>query len=121
MMFKKYFTPQEAKKRLPLIKQIVQDILGKGQRLKILADEYKGREPPVEYHRLTSQIEVLILELEDLGCFFKDWNFEIGLVDFPAMIADQEVFLCWRSDEVEISFYHPIQEGYSSRRPIPYF
>ncbi|RPI70946.1 MAG: DUF2203 family protein, partial [Ignavibacteriales bacterium] len=43
----------------------------------------------------------------------------IGLVDFPSIINNKEVFLCWRSDEDEIKFYHDIDSGYSGRKPIP--
>jgi hypothetical protein len=25
-------------------------------------------------------------ELEEIGCYFKDWNFSIGLIDFPAIL-----------------------------------
>ena len=68
---------------------------------------------------LQEEIEALMKELEDLGCFYKDWNFEIGLVDFPALIQGEEVFLCWRSDEKNIRWYHPVEEGYAGRKLIP--
>ena len=58
-------------------------------------------------------------ELEQVGCFYKDWNFTLGLVDFPAIIAGKEVLLCWRSDEPEVRFYHTQEDGYTGRRPIP--
>jgi hypothetical protein len=58
-------------------------------------------------------------ELEALGCFYKDWNFDLGLVDFPALIDGEEVLLCWRSDEPEVRWYHPLDGGYSGRKPIP--
>jgi hypothetical protein len=58
-------------------------------------------------------------ELEEIGCFYKDANFTVGLVDFPSIINDKEVFLCWRSDEDDILFYHDINTGFAGRRPIP--
>ena len=54
-----------------------------------------------------------------MGCFFKDWNFSIGLVDFPTVIDGETVFLCWRSDEGQLGWYHRIEEGYQGRRPLP--
>ncbi len=118
-MFAKYFTPQEANQRLPLVKRIVGDILIKGKKLKSLLKEDDAQDVQRRAGVLEEEIGVLMAELEELGCFFKDWNFEIGLVDFPALIEGREVFLCWRSDEENISWYHPVEEGYASRQPIP--
>ena len=64
-------------------------------------------------------IETLITELEELGCYYKDWNFSIGLVDFPSIIDGRKVLLCWRSDEEELQFYHGYEEGFAGRKPIP--
>ena len=60
-----------------------------------------------------------MLELEELGCYFKDWDFKVGLVDFPAKIEGEEVFLCWKSDEETLGWYHPIEGGFQERKPIP--
>jgi len=68
---------------------------------------------------MADEINGFISELEEIGCFYKDWNFTIGLVDFPAVIDNREVMLCWKSDEDDIKFYHDIDSGYSGRKPIP--
>ena len=60
-----------------------------------------------------------LLELDEMGCFFKDGNFSVGLVDFPSQIDGETVFLCWRSDESGLSWYHTIDEGFQGRRPLP--
>ena len=118
MMFTKHFTPDDANKRLPYLKRIVSEIIIKGKELRHIAEEYKDRELPEKFEILTFEIEALMKELEALGCFYKDWNFEIGLVDFPAVIDGNEVFLCWRSDETSIQWFHSIDEGYAGRRSI---
>ena len=118
-MFKKLFTVNEANRRLPLVKKIVGDILEKGRKLRQLSQRKNKEKMPVEYHTLSAEIESLMMELEDLGCFFKDWNFEIGLVDFPAKVDEKDVLLCWRSDEPHIRWYHPVEEGYLGRKLIP--
>ena len=119
MKFKRTFTPQEANIRLPLIKQIVADILAKGKDFRARLSKHTGPEMPVECLNLQAEIEGLMIELEDLGCYYKDWNFEIELVDFPAVIDGQQVLLCWRSDEERLKWYHSLQDGYPGRRPIP--
>lgn len=118
-MFKKYFTLSEANKRLPLVATIVAEILQKGKALKSFLDGAKGESLPAECLALQEEIENLMAELEELGCFYKDWNFEIGLVDFPAQLSGQEVLLCWRSDEKNIRFYHTLDGGYAGRKMIP--
>ena len=115
----KYFTPQEANRRLPYVKKIVAEIIGKGQRIRALLTLSAGREIPAECETLQEEMESLMQELEQLGCFYKDWNFEIGLVDFPALIEGEEVLLCWKSDEPEIIWYHRLGDGFIGRRPIP--
>ena len=118
-MFQKYFTPKEATKRLPLVKKIVNDILTKVNRMRLIAKEYETEQLPLEHSDLEGDISVHMRELENLGCFYKDWNFQIGLVDFPAIIDGEEVFLCWRSDEENLQWYHGVEEGYAGRRLIP--
>lgn len=119
IMFHRFFTPQEANKRLPLIKKIVSDILDKGAVLRELLPKYEGQELPLEGEMLQLEIEGLMRELKHLGCFYKDWDFKIGLVDFPAIINGEEVFLCWRSDEPQVIWYHGLEDGYAGRTPIP--
>ena len=118
-MFEKYFTVPEANRRLPLIKGIVSDIIDKGKRARMILVSSQGDEPPLEFLNLKEEIEALMLELEDLGCYYKDWNFEIGLVDFPAIINDKQVLLCWRSDEPFVRWYHGVEDGFPGRKLIP--
>lgn len=118
-MNKRTFTPQEANKRLPLVKQIVSDILIKGGDLKEIMASGDGPEQKEAYQKTMKQVNGLVDELESLGCFYKDWNFEKGLVDFPSVINGQEVMLCWQGDEPDIRWYHGVDEGYQGRSPIP--
>lgn len=116
----KYFTPKEARKTLPLVKKIVKDILDASFQVKTISDQMgpAARENP-EVQKLLDDLNYFINELEEIGCFYKDWNFSIGLVDFPSIIDEDEVYLCWRSDEQDILFYHGINEGYAARKRIP--
>ena len=116
----KYFTPEEASKALPLIKRIVYDIINAGNSMKTVAIRVKGdvlQNPEIQ--SIASEINNYMIELEELGCYYKDWNFSIGLVDFPSIINNKEVMLCWRTDEEDIKYYHEIDAGYYGRRLIP--
>jgi len=116
----KYFTPKEANKMLPLVKQIVGDILKTANQIKDLADAIgDGFEDTEEVKTLTAEVHNFLSELEELGCTYKDWNFQIGLVDFPSIIEGKEVLLCWKSDEESIIYYHGLLDGFAGRKPIP--
>jgi hypothetical protein len=113
MEYRRLFTREEAEKALPLVRRIVADILKTAAAIRELGGD-DGR-----LHGLEAELQEYLQELEEMGCFFKDWNFSVGLVDFPAVIDGQTVFLCWRSDEAELAWYHRIQDGYQGRRPLP--
>lgn len=116
----KIFTLEEANQTLPLVRKIVDDILRQGETLRELSKKIGAHaEENEEVKALMAQLEDLFEELESLGCYYKDWNFTMGLVDFPAEIEGEPVFLCWRSDEPSLLFYHGIEEGFPGRKPIP--
>ena len=116
----KYFTPSEAKKTLPLVRKIVADILDTSREMRLIADEIgSGVEKDPRIQKLADDIEKFMKELEEIGCYFKDWNFSIGLIDFPAIVDGREVFLCWRSDEDDIMYYHDAEAGFAGRKLIP--
>ena len=116
----KYFTPAEARRTLPLVKNIVQDILDTTKEMRLLADEIVNKvEGDDRIKKMASDVDKFMNELEEIGCYFKDWNFRIGLVDFPGLIDGREVFFCWKSDEEDIEFYHELDEGFSGRKSIP--
>jgi hypothetical protein len=116
----KHFTPSEAQRTLPLIKRIVKDILDTSREMRLLADDLGGEiKDNAVIGKMADDIHSFIQEIEEVGCHYKDWNFTIGLVDFPALIYGEEVFLCWRSDEEDIKYYHGIDAGYAGRKLIP--
>lgn len=116
----KYFTPDEANKTLPLVKKIVQDILDYSSQLKVISESTIGDlEDNREASGLLSSVKGFMRELEQIGCHYKDWNFSVGLVDFPGIINGEEVYLCWKSDEEQIIYYHGINDGFRGRKLIP--
>lgn len=41
-----------------------------------------------------------------------------GLVDFPAVIEDREVLLCWLDGEPEVAWWHTPDDGFAGRQPL---
>ncbi len=117
---KKHFTQAEATKTLPLVKTVVTDILAAGQRLQWLSDKLgDAYETDAEVRQRIMELHELLCELESIGCSFKDWDFKIGIVDFPAIIDGEKVMLTWRGDEDEIRHYHRLDVGVEDRQLIP--
>jgi hypothetical protein len=64
-------------------------------------------------------LELLGRETERLsaqGILLRD--IDTGLVDFPGERDGQPVFLCWKLGEDEVGHWHPIDTGFSGRRPL---
>ena len=67
-------------------------------------------------HAVTSLYN-MIQELEDLGIMIK--SVDEGLLDFPSIRDDEEIWLCWKFGENQVKFWHGKEEGFMGRKPIP--
>lgn len=45
-------------------------------------------------------------------------DLERGLVDFPALQAGREVFLCWEMGEDDITHWHDLDTGFTGREKL---
>lgn len=70
----------------------------------------------VEHDKLTQSLQAALEQIQSTGCVVKD--LDIGLLDFPALLNNQEVYLCWRLGEDRIRFYHRQDEGFAGRKPL---
>ena len=70
----------------------------------------------LEHNRLETRVKDAVERIQTTGCVVKD--LDTGLVDFPSIINNEEVYLCWRLGEDRIRFYHRQDEGFAGRKPI---
>jgi hypothetical protein len=70
----------------------------------------------MEHTQLAETLKTSLDRILEAGCLIKD--LDIGLLDFPSVIANEEVYLCWKLGEDRIRFYHRQDEGYASRKPL---
>jgi hypothetical protein len=70
----------------------------------------------LEHNRLAGAVREALEKIHATGCVVKD--LEVGLLDFPARINGEAVYLCWRLGEDRIRFYHSQDEGFAGRKPI---
>ncbi len=131
---RKLFTVEEANQRLPLVRAIVQDIVdlnrdiedrrGRLNRVrKLRGNSSPGRLYSDELDQVEADLRnderrlaAFIAELQELGVEFKDST--RGLVDFPAMLDDRVVYLCWQLGEPEVHFWHELDAGFSGRQSL---
>ena len=126
----KLFTVDDANRTLPLVSRIVQDIVTQYARWQERVREYEilkiterldSPDPRAatlerEVHGLATEIDRYIQELQELGVEFK--GAELGLVDFPGMLAGRRVYLCWRLGEPSVQHWHEIDAGFAGRQPL---
>ena len=51
-----------------------------------------------------------------LGCEVKDIH--RGLVDFPARLGNEVVYLCWQRGEDRVGWWHTLGGGFAGRKPL---
>jgi hypothetical protein len=61
---------------------------------------------------LTDEIE----RIRALGGEVKD--VDLGLVDFPSTRNGEEILLCWKLGEKVLGYWHSVDGGFATRRPI---
>ena len=70
-----------------------------------------------ELNHIVTNLYKLIQELEDMGVMVK--SVDEGLLDFPSIRYDKEIWLCWKYGESKVKFWHGKEEGFMGRKPIP--
>jgi hypothetical protein len=70
----------------------------------------------LERNRQEESLRTALERIHSTGCIVKD--LDIGLLDFPSRLNNEDVYLCWRLGEDRIRFYHRQDEGFAGRKPI---
>ncbi|MYB30475.1 MAG: DUF2203 family protein [Cenarchaeum sp. SB0663_bin_5] len=69
-----------------------------------------------QLNRAITEYYLAIQTLEDTGVIIK--SIEQGLLDFPAKMFDDDVWLCWKYNEETVSFWHEKDSGFINRKPL---
>ncbi len=124
--FKHHFTVDEANALLPHVLSVFERIHAIGVDLekhqKALEKLHKkapgngGSKKSSELLGLSESVTRLMQGLEDKGILIKD--VQSGLIDFPHIREDREVFLCWKMGEKKVAYWHEIETGFKGRQPL---
>jgi hypothetical protein len=129
----KIFTVEQANAALPLVRAITADlvklsreVIERRERLALLASPRTGdaKDPYAEelaqieeeLEKDGQQLQAYVKELRELGVEPKSGP--EGLVDFPAMIDDRLVYLCWKLGEPEVLYWHELEAGFGGRQSL---
>ena len=137
MSSRRYFTLAEVDRLVPQLERIFVQVLqlraamraeeGKLERAGVDLASGLGHAPgesdkPVVRHAKTmfrayyDTLAERLAEVEGMGGEIKD--VETGLVDFLARRRDEDILLCWKLGERQVSYWHTLDAGFRGRRPI---
>jgi len=108
---RRYFTPAEAEALLPELDRLLalaQDLLARFEH----AQRANGHGQLAQ-----SELTSLVDEIQSRGVIVRDVR--SGLIDFPALRDNQEIYLCWRRGEpLRIEWWHPTSTGIAGRQRL---
>jgi len=125
MQFKKHYTRDEARALLPHVRlwlkrilQLREELQKAEERLNHLIEPGRDVGGPLvsTWLRTLADMKDVLAEFSRREIQIKD--LERGLLDFPAVIGGNEVFLCWELGEEDIEFWHDLDTGYAGREKL---
>jgi len=130
----RYFSPADVEALIPTLTDIVDRLRvahakveeargrmqAEQQRLALVGggvlDQARWRADRATLDAAVPRAQKAIEEINALGGVPK--GVEEGLVDFPHLRDGRVVNLCWKYGETQIRFWHGMDEGYTSRKPL---
>ena len=70
----------------------------------------------VERDKALQRAKDAVAEIDATGVQVKD--LDIGLLDFPCIVGEEIILLCWKLGEKGITHWHGTEEGFAGRKPI---
>ena len=125
MLHSRHFTLTEANSLLNEIRPFIEEMVDLKYKLgdkgyDVYRHQYFGGEGPNGTGTFPEEMERLIDVIKSVvtyGILVK--NLDSGLIDFPHLRTNgEEVYLCWRLGEKDISFWHKIPDGFQGRKNI---
>jgi hypothetical protein len=121
----RHFTVEQANAALPTIKPLLQklrdarDLLTDAEAHAALSDAAPtngGGEAGTQVSEAFLQVRRLLVTLDEAGIVVRD--IDRGLIDFPAILEQREVYLCWELGEDEVAWWHELDAGYRGRQQL---
>ena len=122
-----HFTLDQANKMLPSVIEKFNTVLDAKVQVARVQSDFENNQKYmasfkdfiIKKQELNSAITKFYKSIEDLeatGVSVK--SIDQGLLDFPSLMFNEEIWLCWKQGETEIKFWHGKDEGFNGRKPI---
>jgi hypothetical protein len=124
-LHERHFTAAQATEALEHVKPLLQklrdarDLLTDEQAHEALSDAAPsngGGDAGTQVGEAFLEVRRLLITLQEAGIVVRD--IERGLIDFPALIDDREIYLCWELGEDEVVWWHELDAGYRGRQSL---
>jgi hypothetical protein len=130
----KTFTLAQAQNLLPVLRSLLKRALEGKQTISAIEKEFQDLKHRIllsgglsvnvarvhqrrsEHDKAVQETKDAIAEINSIGVQVKD--LDIGLLDFPCIVDEEIVLLCWKYGEERIEFWHGLEEGFKGRKPI---
>ncbi len=102
--------------RLARVKESRQQILRASERIRGAVEADGGGQSGGDYWEALAALRTEIEHFAQRNILLRDA--ETGLLDFPGERDGEPVYLCWRLGEEWVAWWHPLDTGFASRRPL---
>ena len=130
----KTFTLDQAQALLPVLKTLLKRAMDGKQLIETIEKEFQDIRNRIllsggmsldvpalsrrrgERDKIIQDTKDALAEIHSIGVQVKD--LDMGLLDFPCIVDEEIVLLCWKVGEEKIGFWHGQEEGFAGRKPI---
>lgn len=121
-MAERTFTVDEARELMPEVRRRADDLISTRADLAELSLDLRSGEQSSLGGR--PEAKALEAQIDEHIEWFNDQGIEVKgvaplLIDFPAVLEDVSVRLCWLEGEDELGWYHRSELGFLGRRRLP--
>lgn len=124
----RFYSLSDADAMVPEIALVVERLRGQRDEIAALGDQYRLREAAAgtddpELARLRLRMRGLVDQMQADAAWLDEREIVLrdistGLLDFPALVAGQPIWLCWRLGEPTVTAWHSHDEGFAARRSL---
>jgi hypothetical protein len=106
----------ELRERLPRVRDARRALVDATERISDAVAADGGGVSGRDWFEAQQILKTEVIHLADRGILLRDP--ETGLVDFPAELEGERVFLCWRLGEDDVAWWHDLESGFVGRKPL---
>jgi hypothetical protein len=106
----------ELRERLPRVRDARRALVDATERISDAVAADGGGVSGRDWFEAQQILKTEVIHLADRGILLRDP--ETGLVDFPAELEGERVFLCWRLGEDDVAWWHDVESGFVGRKPL---